>query len=194
MFVLPTRRTRRRARSSRASSSCRNDAAIDYLDGTVFGPDSMYVTTGAFTDEAPRTSDYTYMGIYFRSIRRKREDWLTARDYIWRWDTDWFWCSKHFGVQNPVLRVLATPWALNSRTYQRIMRLSSRVLRRIAQDRIGDSGRGHPARTCPGLLRFSDARDRHHARLGVPVPRLCHLPALRYRARRSCTSTSASGT
>jgi FAD/FMN-containing dehydrogenase len=104
------------------------DSKVDYLDGTIFGRGSMYVTTGEFTDEAPRVSDYKYMGIYFRSIRRKPEDWLTARDYIWRWDTDWFWCSKHFGVQNPLLRLLATPWALNSRTYQRIMRLSSRVM------------------------------------------------------------------
>ena len=109
-------------------SELSNDDAIDYLDGAVFGPDSMYITTGVFTDEAPRASDYTYMRIYFRSVQSKREDWLTARGYIWRWDTDWFWCSKHFGVQNPVLRALATPWALNSRTYQKIMRLSSRVL------------------------------------------------------------------
>jgi FAD/FMN-containing dehydrogenase len=101
---------------------------VDYLDGTIFGRDRMYVTTGEFAGDAPRVSDYTYMGIYFRSILEKREDWLTARDYIWRWDTDWFWCSKHFGVQNPLVRLLATPWALNSRTYQRIMRLSSRVL------------------------------------------------------------------
>jgi FAD/FMN-containing dehydrogenase len=101
---------------------------VDYLDGTIFGRHGMYVTTGEFTDHAPRVSDYTYMGIYYRSIREKQEDWLTVRDYIWRWDTDWFWCSKHFGVQNPVVRLLATPWALNSRTYQRIMRLSGRVL------------------------------------------------------------------
>jgi FAD/FMN-containing dehydrogenase len=103
-------------------------AEVDYVDGTIFGRERMYVTTGEFSDGAARVSDYTYMGIYYRSIGEKREDWLRARDYIWRWDTDWFWCSKQFGVQNPVLRLLATPWALNSRTYQRIMRLAGRVL------------------------------------------------------------------
>ncbi|MGA2184391.1 MAG: FAD-binding oxidoreductase [Bryobacteraceae bacterium] len=103
-------------------------ASVDYLDGTIFGRDRMYVTTGQFADEAPRVSDYTYMGIYYRSIREKQEDWLTARDYIWRWDTDWFWCSKNLGAQNRVVRLLATPWALNSRTYQRIVRLAGRVL------------------------------------------------------------------
>jgi FAD/FMN-containing dehydrogenase len=67
------------------------------------------------------------MDIYYRSIQRKPHDWLTAAGYIWRWDTDWFWCSKHFGVQNPLVRLFARP-ALNSRTYQRVMRLSRKLL------------------------------------------------------------------
>jgi FAD/FMN-containing dehydrogenase len=105
-----------------------NAAEIDYLDGTIFSRHEMYVTAGQFVDDASRASDYTYMHMYYRSIRRKDEDWLSAGDYIWRWDTDWFWCSKNLGAQNPLLRLLATPWLLNSRTYQRLMRLASRVL------------------------------------------------------------------
>ena len=99
----------------------------DYLDGTIFSRGEMYLTEAEFVDKAPATSDYTYMDIYYRSIQRKREDWLTAKDYIWRWDTDWFWCSKHFHVQTPAIRRLAK-WGLNSRTYQRIMRLSYKIL------------------------------------------------------------------
>jgi FAD/FMN-containing dehydrogenase len=100
---------------------------VDYLDGTVFSLNEMYVTTGEFSGTAPGVSDYTYMRMYYRSIRDRKEDWLSAKDYIWRWDTDWFWCSKHFFVQNPVVRAMATKWALNSSTYQRIMRLSHRL-------------------------------------------------------------------
>ncbi len=36
--------------------------------------------------------------------RRDKEDFLTIRDYLWRWDTDWFWCSRAFGVQKPLIR------------------------------------------------------------------------------------------
>ena len=100
----------------------------DYLDGAIFSKDEMYLTTAEFAADAPRMSDYTYMDIYYQSMRRKREDWLTAKGYIWRWDTDWFWCSKHFYVQNPIVRFAATKWMLNSRTYQRIMRLSYKVM------------------------------------------------------------------
>ena len=100
---------------------------INYVDGVVFSRNEMYVTTGVFADDAPYASRYTYMGIYYKSIRTRQEDWLSASDYIWRWDTDWFWCSKHFHAQNPVVRALATPRLLNSRTYQRLMRASHRV-------------------------------------------------------------------
>jgi FAD/FMN-containing dehydrogenase len=100
----------------------------DYLDGVVFGPEEMYVTSGEFCDEAPRTSDYTWMRIYYRSIQQRSEDWLRAADYIWRWDTDWFWCSKQFKAQNAAVRLFAGRRFLNSRTYQRFMRIAARVL------------------------------------------------------------------
>ena len=104
-----------------------DQASDDFLDATIFARDEMYVTRAVFSGDPPRVSDYTYMGIYYRSMQRKQDDWLTSKGYIWRWDTDWFWCSKHFGVQNPAIRLFARP-ALNSRTYQRVMRLSQKLL------------------------------------------------------------------
>ena len=100
---------------------------VDYLDGVVFSREESYLTTGEFVDAVPYTSDYTYRNIYYQSIRKRAEDNLSAKDYIWRWDTDWFWCSKHFFAQNPKVRLLATRRLLNSKTYQKIMRLAHRV-------------------------------------------------------------------
>ena len=100
---------------------------LDYVDGTIFNTREMFLTAGEFAETAPHVSDYTYMRVYYKSIARRTDDWLTAKGYIWRWDTDWFWCSKHFYVQNPLVRFAATKWALNSRTYQRIMRLSHKL-------------------------------------------------------------------
>ena len=78
----------------------------DFIDGTMFSLDEMYLTVGAYSDVAPWHSDYTGRQIYYQSLRGPREDFLTIRDYLWRWDTDWFWCSRPFGVQNPVIRAL----------------------------------------------------------------------------------------
>jgi FAD/FMN-containing dehydrogenase len=100
----------------------------DFVDGTVFSPQEMFLTLGRFAATAPYASDYTYQRIYYRSIRERREDFLTVHDFIWRWDTDWFWCSKNVGAQNPLLRRLAFGRKrLGSRSYTKIMRWNSRV-------------------------------------------------------------------
>jgi FAD/FMN-containing dehydrogenase len=80
------------------------DAAADFVDGTWFSPTEVYVTLGSWADTAPAVSDYTGMDIYYRSIQAKQTDTLTVKDYLWRWDTDWFWCSRAFGAQNPRYR------------------------------------------------------------------------------------------
>jgi len=104
--------------------ACDSDA--DFVDGVVFDRNRLFLTTARFTGEAPYLSDYTYRHIYYRSIAERSADFLSTRDYIWRWDTDWFWCSKNLGAQNPLMRRLLGPGRLNSRTYTRIMRWNSR--------------------------------------------------------------------
>ena len=76
----------------------------DFVDGTAFGTGELYLTVGKFSEVAPWRSDYTRERIYYQSIRGPKEDFLTIRDYLWRWDTDWFWCSRPFGVQRPLIR------------------------------------------------------------------------------------------
>jgi hypothetical protein len=54
----------------------------DFIDGTVFPGNEMFITLGRFADSAPYTSDYTFEHIYYRSIREKQSDWLSTRDFI----------------------------------------------------------------------------------------------------------------
>jgi FAD/FMN-containing dehydrogenase len=89
-----------------ASTGSYRGHKADFLDGTAFALDEMYLTVGSFSDVAPWRSDYTRERIYYQSIRGPQEDFLTISDYLWRWDTDWFWCSRPFGVQQPVIRRL----------------------------------------------------------------------------------------
>ena len=96
-------------------------AEFDYIDGVIFSSSEMYITRAAFTDEAPYKSDYTYMQIYYRSIQNRTEDFLSAYDYIWRWDTDWFWCSRKLHVQGKWLRRLFGRRFLKSTVYWKIL-------------------------------------------------------------------------
>ncbi|GII54795.1 FAD-linked oxidase [Planotetraspora thailandica] len=94
---------------------------VDFVDGTYFSPNELYITVGTFADKAPYTSDYTGMRIYYQSIRTRPRDWLTVRDYLWRWDTDWFWCSRAFGVQQPLVRSLVPRRWLRSDVYRKLV-------------------------------------------------------------------------
>ena len=103
---------------------------VDYLDGTVFSRDEQYLTLGEYVD-SPRggvlPSDYTGMGIYYRSIQQRAEDVLTTRDFIWRWDTDWFWCSRAFGAQLPAVRRVWPKSRLRSDVYWKLVALDRRA-------------------------------------------------------------------
>jgi FAD/FMN-containing dehydrogenase len=101
----------------------------DYLEGVFYG-DGAFVLTRATMVEHPargaEVSDYTWMRQYWRSLRARPEDYLTIRDYLWRWDTDWFWCSRNVGAHLAPVRLLAGPRLLSSVTYQKIMRAAQR--------------------------------------------------------------------
>jgi FAD/FMN-containing dehydrogenase len=108
----------------------------DFVDGVVFSGRELVTTVGRFVDEAPYASDYTYERIYYRSLRERDEDYLATRDYLWRWDTDWFWCSKNLYAQHPLVRRVLGPGRLNSVFYAKVMRWNSRVGLTRLRDRM----------------------------------------------------------
>lgn len=82
---------------------------VHYLDGVVFNAVESYLCLGMQTTTPGPVSDYTGQDVFYRSIQHDdgvKDDRLTIHDYLWRWDTDWFWCSRAFGAQNPTLRRL----------------------------------------------------------------------------------------
>jgi len=102
------------------------DGSADFVDGVVFARDDLVLNVARFVDEAPSVSDYTFEQIYYRSLREKPTDTLTTAGYLWRWDTDWFWCSRNVGAQHPWVRRLLGRRRLNSRTYTTLMRWNAR--------------------------------------------------------------------
>jgi FAD/FMN-containing dehydrogenase len=158
---------------------------VDFVDGSVFGPDECYLTLGSWSASAPATSDYTRERIYYRSIQDRREDWLTARDYLWRWDTDWFWCSRAFGAQKPWVRRLAGPRFLRSDVYWKFMAFEERRHWKARIDRL----RGRPDRETViqdvelPLSTIEEFIDEFQAHVPISPFWLCPL-----RARRSDTT------
>ncbi|WP_407446245.1 FAD-binding oxidoreductase [Rhodococcus sp. (in: high G+C Gram-positive bacteria)] len=121
--------------------------AVDYIDGVVFSAEESYLTLGAQTDEPGPVSDYTGRDIYYRSIQHAsvnhpKTDRLTIRDYLWRWDTDWFWCSRAFGAQDPRIRRFWPKRLLRSSFYWKLIALDHKY---AVADRI-EARKGNPPR------------------------------------------------
>jgi FAD/FMN-containing dehydrogenase len=110
--------------------------ASDFVDAVVFGRDTLVLSTARFVESAPWHSDYTFEKIFYRSLLERDIDYLATHDFLWRWDTDWFWCSKNVGAQHPWLRRLYGRKRLGSRTYQKIMRWNTRWGLTRALDRL----------------------------------------------------------
>ena len=151
----------------------------DFVDGTVFSRDHQYLTLGRFTDDPGRAgpSDYTGQQVFYRSIDERAEDVLTTEDYIWRWDTDWFWCSRALGVQHPVVRRFWPRQWRRSDVYRRIVALDRRT---------GLSGRVRHLRGLPleepvvqdveiPVERLAEFLDVFHREVGITPVWLCPI-------------------
>ncbi len=151
---------------------------VDYVDGTVFSADESYLTLATYTDRRTQDpSDYTGMGIYYRSIQQRRTDLLTTLDYLWRWDTDWFWCSRAFGAQRPLVRRLWPKSKLRSDVYWKLVafdrrtRFSARlaeVRRRPAREAVVQDIEV-PVEALPDFLEF------FHREVGIEPVWVCPL-------------------
>ncbi|MGB6181591.1 MAG: FAD-binding oxidoreductase [Rhodococcus sp. (in: high G+C Gram-positive bacteria)] len=119
---------------------------VDYLDGVVFSDSEAYLTLGRQTDEPGPVSDYTGSQVFYRSIQHggptPKRDRLTIRDYLWRWDTDWFWCSRAFGAQNPTVRRFWPKKYLRSSFYWKLIALDQKY---DIADRL-EKRKGNPVR------------------------------------------------
>jgi len=158
---------------------------VDGLDGVVFEPGEAYLTLATWRElpasSTTRTSDYTGMQPYFRSLQQRETDTLTMYDYLWRWDTDWFWCSGAFGLHDPRVRRLWPRRWRRSDVYHKLVGLESRfgVVERL------DRMRGKPPRErviqdievpvaqTPAFLRWFDEH------IGMRPVWLCPLRATR---------------
>jgi FAD/FMN-containing dehydrogenase len=107
---------------------------VDGLDGVAFEPGEYYLTlarwlpSGSPDEETEAPSDYHGgQQVFYRSIQQRETDLLTMHDYLWRWDTDWFWCSAPFGVQNPTIRRLWPRRYRRSDVYHRLLGLNDRT-------------------------------------------------------------------
>ena len=152
---------------------------VDYLDGVMFSPTESYLTLGTRIKHDGPGSDYTGEQIYYRSLQQRQRDVLSTHDYLWRWDTDWFWLRSIRGPAPGDPPVLAGPAAAK---------------RCVLEDRgtgepvrPGEQVRGLAWQAAPGT-RHPGCRDPTRAHRGVPA---LVRPARPHRTRLAVPVTAA---
>jgi len=103
----------------KACDSSPDIIALDFVEGVCFDPAHYVLVTAVHSDENPNTTNVEAKP-YYKNLQGKASAILATRDWMWRWDPDWFWCSRFYGMENPLVRAITGKWMLRSDRYWKI--------------------------------------------------------------------------
>ena len=88
---------------------------VDFMDAIIHAPNKAVLCIGTLVDEAPSVSTYTYLEIFYKSTLKKKVDYLTTDEYLFRYDTECHWLSRTIpGMENKLFRFLFGKFLLSS--------------------------------------------------------------------------------
>lgn len=64
---------------------------VDFIEGLFFGDGRHFLMLGRFREAAPATDDILRRHIFYRLVQEREAITLSTRDYIFRYDPEWFW-------------------------------------------------------------------------------------------------------
>lgn len=113
-----------------AMAAAVDDPSVDYIECLAYAKDRLYLTVGREQDTGgPLTSIYGST-VFYREISRPGDLTLTTRDYLFRYDPEWFWGlpeSRPFRL----FRRWAPPGLRHSGVYGRYLAARRAVVRRL---------------------------------------------------------------
>ncbi|MGR6036344.1 MAG: FAD-binding protein [Candidatus Nitrosoglobus sp.] len=72
-------------------------AQAAFIEGLFYSQNEFYLTEANFTETVPQLDDI-YQNIYYQTARQKAEMFLPTKQYIFRYDPDWFWNVPETGL------------------------------------------------------------------------------------------------
>jgi len=107
---------------------------LDFVEGTFYSENLFFLTVSRFVDKPPRVDDILRRNIFYRLIEREPDVYLTTKDYLFRYDPDWFWNVPETPAYN-LFRRFAPASMRNSGFYKRYIDAKTRLLGRVAPNR-----------------------------------------------------------
>jgi FAD/FMN-containing dehydrogenase len=74
-----------------AMQQATTQAGVDFVEGLFFEDRRFYLMTGRFADAVPQLDDILREHIFYQLVQARRDVYLAAADYIFRYDPEWFW-------------------------------------------------------------------------------------------------------
>jgi FAD/FMN-containing dehydrogenase len=109
-------------------------ADVDFVEGTFYSPSRLFLTVSRFVDQAPRVDDILRRNIFYKLIEEQSDVYLTTKDYLFRYDPDWFWNIPETPAYN-LFRRFAPASLRSSGFYKRYVDAKTRLLDRVAPRR-----------------------------------------------------------
>lgn len=93
---------------------------LDYVDAVALGEQGGMLLLGSFQSPGDKkVTRYGFWPQFYPSLVNEGVEFLRTEDYIWRWDSDWFWCTQIFpGLGCWLIRWLCGPQLLRSDVYK----------------------------------------------------------------------------
>jgi FAD/FMN-containing dehydrogenase len=63
----------------------------DFVEGLFFEDGRFYLMAGRFTEIVPAADDILRRNIFYRLVESRQDIYLETKDYIFRYDPEWFW-------------------------------------------------------------------------------------------------------
>lgn len=109
-------------------------AGVDFVEGLFYSESNLFLTLARFVEKPPRVDDILRRNIFYRLIEREPDVYLTTKDYLFRYDPDWFWNLPETPAYR-LFRRFAPASMRNSGFYKRYMDAKTRLLGRSAPAR-----------------------------------------------------------
>jgi FAD/FMN-containing dehydrogenase len=74
-----------------AMRAATEDPSVDFTEGLFYAGGPFYLTNTRFAVRVPRVEDIVRDHVFYKLIQHQPDVYLTTRDYIFRYDPEWFW-------------------------------------------------------------------------------------------------------
>jgi hypothetical protein len=68
-----------------------NDGENDFVEGLFFEDRRFYLMRGRMRNDVPKVDDIVRRDIFYRLVETRSNIYLSTKDYIFRYDPEWFW-------------------------------------------------------------------------------------------------------